>query len=82
MKTALVTVGSGIGVAFMSLLGGLSALSYQLGEIAVIIPPEYKPTVTVVCFGAAFLLRCINIVATGRMQVMAQRIIDSQSKSN
>lgn len=82
MKTALVTIGSGIGVAFMSLLGGLSALSYQLGDIAVIVPPEYKPTVTVICFGAAFLLRCINIVATGRMQVMAQRILDNQDKNH
>ena len=41
----------------MSLLGGIAALPYQLGDIATIIPPAWKSKVTIAGFGAAFLLR-------------------------
>ena len=48
---------TGLGAAFASLLGGLAALPYTLGEISEIIPPAWKPRIAIAGFVAAFILR-------------------------
>jgi len=51
---------SGYGAALMSLLAALAALPYTLGDIATIIPSEWKPQVTGASLIAAFILRIAN----------------------
>jgi len=46
--------------ATTSFLAGLAALPYQLGDIATIIPPEWKSKLFLVCSIAALLLRYIK----------------------
>lgn len=53
---------SGIGAALMSALAGLAALPYQLGDVATIIPPEWKARVVMVSLCAAFALRVVQSV--------------------
>lgn len=53
---------SGVGSAFFSLLTILAVAPYQLGDLATIIPPEYKAKVFGASFAAAFILRCWNSV--------------------
>lgn len=55
---------TGVGVALFSFVTALAALPYQLGDIATIIPPEWKAKVTAVGLGAAFVLRIINQTTT------------------
>lgn len=55
---------SGIGAAAMAALGGIAALPYQLGDVALIIPPEWKARVTVASIVAAFVLRVIQSVVS------------------
>ena len=45
-----------IGVAVFSILSMLSVAPYSLGDIATIIPPEWKPKVLAVSAIAAFIL--------------------------
>jgi len=54
------TTVSQAGVAIFSLLTLLAALPYQLGEIATIIPPEWKSKVVAVGAFATLVLRLIN----------------------
>jgi hypothetical protein len=51
---------SGIGTAIFGLLTMLAALPYQLGDVATIIPPEYKSKVVAVGIFATFALRVWN----------------------
>lgn len=57
---------SGIGAAFMSLLGALAALPYQLlspdSPLITFIAPEWKLRISVTSFLAAFVLRTINSI--------------------
>ena len=54
------TTVSGIGSAIFGLLTMLAALPYDLGSIASIIPPEWKPTLLKVGIIATLLLRVWN----------------------
>jgi hypothetical protein len=49
--------------ASTSFLAGLSALPYQLGDIATIIPPQWKSKLFLVCSIAALILRAIKPTA-------------------
>ena len=51
---------SAVGAAVMSAVAALAALPYTLGDIALVIPSEWKPTVTGVSLAAAFVLRVLN----------------------
>tara|TARA_R110000868_G_scaffold68692_1_gene203107 strand:- start:508 stop:774 length:267 start_codon:yes stop_codon:yes gene_type:complete len=61
MKNWKTTV-TGIGAAFMGLLAFLASLSYQLGDIATIIPPDWKAGIAMTSAVAAFILRSLNAV--------------------
>lgn len=54
---------SAIGVAIMGLLTALAAAPYQLGDVATIIPPEWKAKLFLGSAIATFILKIIN----GRM---------------
>lgn len=54
------TLVSQIGVAIFSLLTVLAALPYTLGDIATIIPPEWKTKVVTIGIVATFVLRILN----------------------
>lgn len=51
---------TGWGSAFAGLLAALAAAPYQLGEVATIIPPQWKEKLFAGAAIAAFLLRCWN----------------------
>ena len=51
---------SGWGSAIMGLLAALAAAPYQLGDIATIVPPQWKEKLFAASAIAAFLLRCVN----------------------
>lgn len=63
MKNWKTTI-SGIGTAAATLLTTLAILPYQLGDIATIIPPEYKVIVFKVGAVATVILKVWNSVAT------------------
>ena len=48
----------------MSALAAVAALPYTLGDVALIIPPEWKARVTVYSIIAAFILRIIQSVTS------------------
>lgn len=54
------TTFTAIGTALMAALSFLASISYDQGPISVIIPIEYKPTVTLVAGSAALVLWVIN----------------------
>lgn len=54
------TTASAIGAGIFSLLTVLAALPLELGEIATIIPPEWKAKVVVASAAATLILRIIN----------------------
>lgn len=58
------TTWTGVGFAVFGVLTALAALPYQLGELATIIPPKWKETVTAVGLGAALILKIWNSVAS------------------
>lgn len=58
------TTWTGIGFAIFGVLTALAALPYQLGELAVLIPPKWKETVTAVGLGAALVLKIWNSIAS------------------
>lgn len=58
MKTSVFL--SKLGVAVFSFLTFLAALPYELGEVATIIPPEWKARLAVTSAIAALLLRVLN----------------------
>lgn len=60
---------SGIGAAIFALLSMLAVAPYSLGELATIIPPEYKSRILVASAVAAFLLRTWNSVSQKDRQV-------------
>ncbi|MFZ4597831.1 MAG: hypothetical protein ACOYNN_04225 [Terrimicrobiaceae bacterium] len=62
MKNWQTTI-SGIGAAAFSILTVLAALPYQIGDLATVIPSEYKEKVFLVSMIAAALLRVWNSVA-------------------
>jgi len=49
-----------VGAAFFSFLSMLSVASYQLGDVATIIPAHWKGKVFIVSATAAFILRVWN----------------------
>lgn len=51
---------SGILAALTSALTAIAALPYQLGEVATIIPAEWKARVTIAGIVATVILRSIN----------------------
>lgn len=51
---------SGWGFALSGLLAALAAAPYELGAVAEIVPPEWKPVIFKVSAVAAFLLKLIN----------------------
>jgi len=51
---------SGIGAALTSALTAIAALPYQLGDIATIIPPQWKARVTIAGIIATVILKSIN----------------------
>lgn len=55
---------SGIGAAFMSLIGGLAAFSWDVmpPEMQSLFPPKAKGYIAIASFAAAFLLKCINSI--------------------
>jgi hypothetical protein len=55
---------SGAGVAIMGLLAALAAAPYTLGDVAMIIPPEWKPALFKVSAVAAVILKIINASVT------------------
>lgn len=55
---------SGIGTVVFSLLAALAQLPYQLGDIATIIPPEWKEKVFVASALAAAALKVWNSIAS------------------
>ena len=55
---------SGIGAALTSALVAIAALPYQLGDVATIIPPEWKARVVVAGLVATVILRTINAAVT------------------
>jgi hypothetical protein len=55
---------AGIGTAIFGLLTTLSALPYQLGDVATIIPPSWKAKVFTVGAVAMFLIRVWNGIIT------------------
>lgn len=61
MKNWKTTI-SGTGAALMAMLGAFAALPYSLGEIAAILPPEWKLRITIGGFISAFILRTINSI--------------------
>ena len=61
MKNWQTTI-SGIGAAIFSVLTILAALPYQLGDLATIIPPEWKAKVVTIGIIATTLLRVWNSV--------------------
>ena len=65
ISRARVNFWTGIGAAGMSVIGGLAALPYTLGDISTLIPPDWKAKVTGIGFISAFILRVINSV-TGK----------------
>jgi hypothetical protein len=54
---------SGIGAALTSTLTVIAALPYQLGDLATIIPPEYKSRVVIAGLIATTILRVMNSIA-------------------
>lgn len=55
---------SGIGAAFFSLLTIIAALPYQLGDVATLIPSEWKARIAIASAIAAFLLKTWNAIAS------------------
>ena len=53
-----------IGAAAMSFLAALAALPYTLGDLALVIPSQWKPTVTGASITAAFILRVLGSTTT------------------
>lgn len=51
-----------IGAAVFSALTILAALPYQLGELATIIPVNWKPTIVAIGLVATVILRSLNSV--------------------
>jgi hypothetical protein len=51
---------SGIGAALTSALTAIAALPYQLGDVATIIPPQWKARVTIAGIVATVILKSIN----------------------
>jgi len=51
-----------VGAAFFSFLSMLSVASYQLGDVAIIVPPKWKANLFIVSASAAFLLRVWNSI--------------------
>ncbi len=49
-----------IGAALASTLTILAALPYQLGELATIVPPAWKPTIVALGLVATIILRVWN----------------------
>lgn len=60
---------TGIGTALFSLLTVLAALPYELGDVALIIPAEWKAKVAVTGAIAALILRVLNALVTKDRQV-------------
>ena len=54
---------SGVGSALFAALSLIAAVPYELGELALLIPPEYKAKVVLYAAIAAFLLRIWNSIA-------------------
>lgn len=61
-RTKQPKVAVGLSVIGMALLSALAALPYQLGEIATIIPPEWKPLVALVGFLASSTLSAVYLI--------------------
>jgi hypothetical protein len=51
-----------LGAAIFSALTLLAALPYSLGDLATVIPPAWKPTMFLVSFSAALILRAWNAI--------------------
>jgi hypothetical protein len=58
------TTVTGIGTAVFSALTVLAALPYTLGEVATVIPSEWKEKVVVISATAAFILKVWNAMAS------------------
>jgi len=59
-KTTLASIGS----ALMSLLTVVAALPYSMGEVADILPPEWKPRVAIGAAVAAAILKVVQGVVS------------------
>ena len=53
---------SGIGAAIFTMLGAIAALPYSFGEIASLMPPQWKGRVAVAGFAAGFILKVWNAI--------------------
>lgn len=60
-----VTTWTGIGTRIAGVLAFLAAAPYQLGDIATILPPEWKPRVLAVSIVSGLLLGIWNAFAQG-----------------
>lgn len=74
-KTAL----TGIGTALFSVLTLLAALPYQLGDLATVIPPEWKSKVVVVGLIATTILRTLNAVYQKDKNVTGGTVVQDTS---
>lgn len=77
MNGSKTTTWTGIGSAVFMALTVLSSLAYQLGDIAEIIPPEWKAKIVLVSLTAATILKIWNSVATagtGDVKALEKRV--------
>jgi len=51
---------TGYGTAILATLAALAAAPYELGDLATIIPPEWKARLFAVSAAAAFVLKLVN----------------------
>lgn len=55
---------SGIASAIFAALSILAASSYELGEVATIISPEYKPLALKLCLAATVFCKIVNSIVS------------------
>ncbi len=71
---------SGIGAALFTALTVIAALPYQLGDMATIIPPEWKPLVVKASVISALVLKIINSVCSKDASVVGNGTVMEPAK--